>query len=99
MTRVLGLLCALALLALPAGQTTLDALPVGGPPTEVVVTLAAPPLAGTKGDVATRARAEVDRQQAQFAAALHATVPAAQIRWRYRIVLNGAAVVVPRDAV
>ena len=34
-----------------------------------------------------------------FAAALHDTIPGARIHWRYRIVLNGAAVVVPEGAI
>ena len=37
----------------------------------------------------------VDREQARFASDLHTAIPEATIRWRYRVVLNGAAVVVP----
>jgi len=61
-----------------------------------VVTLTAPPLAGR---TSAAARAAVDRDQTRFAAALHAAVPSASIHWRYRIVLDGAAVVVPRGAI
>jgi subtilisin family serine protease len=37
---------------------------------------------------------EVDAAQAEFERALAAAVPSARVRWRYRIVLNGVAVVV-----
>ncbi len=98
MIRVSGLLCALALCCLPAARGTADVLPAGGSTSEVVVTLASPPLAGRTGAAARAARAAVERDQAQFAAALRETVPGARIRWRYRIVLNGVAVVVPNAA-
>ncbi len=99
MTRILALTCALALCCLPAASAAREATQVGGAggaATEVVVTLSSPPLAGGGG---AAARAAVDREQARFAVALRSTIPTARIRWRYRIVLNGAAVVVPRDAV
>jgi subtilisin family serine protease len=96
MTRLLGLFCVLGLCCLPLAQAGTGAITAKGPRTEVIVTLASPPLAG-RASLAARAR--VDREQARFAAALHARIPAASIRWRYRIVMNGAAVVVPRDAV
>ena len=99
MIRVSGLLCALALLFLTAAGGTADGIPTARGTGEVVVTLASPPLAGRTGAAGRAARTNVDREQAQFAAALRNTIPGAQIRWRYRIVLNGAAVVVPRAAI
>lgn len=99
MIRVSALLCTLALFCLPAAGGAVDGVPAGPATSEVVVTLAAPPLAGRTGAAGHAARAAVDREQAQFAGALHEAVPGARVRWRYRIVLNGAAVVVPRAAI
>ena len=95
MSRLSALLVTVALCALPAARGAAEAVQ-GGPREEVVVTLAAPPLAGRAG---AAARAAVDHDQSRFAAALHTAVPSARIHWRYRIVLDGAAVVVPRDAI
>lgn len=87
-----ALLAALGLLSLtfvgggPAQRVSPGAM------SEVVVTLAAPPLAGSTDPSAAAA---VDREQERFAEALVRTIPSARVRWRYRIVLNGAAVVVP----
>jgi subtilisin family serine protease len=50
---------------------------------ELVVTLARP------------AAGRVDRGQERFLAALKQTVPAASVRWRYRLVLDGFALLVP----
>jgi subtilisin family serine protease len=99
MIRVSGILCALALCCLPAGGRATNDIPAGGAPSEVVVSLASPALAGRTGVAGRGAAAAIDREQARFAAALRDTVPTARIRWRYRIVLNGAAVVVPRAAI
>ena len=60
--------------------------------TEVIVTLDAPALSLARGSTAERNLARV---QGAFAEALHRDVPAARIRWRYRITLDGAAVVLP----
>jgi subtilisin family serine protease len=98
MIRVSGLLCAFALLFLPAAGGAAGGILAGPATSEVVVTLRSPPLAGRTGAAGRAARVAVDGEQAQFASALHAAIPAARIRWRYRIVLNGAAVVVPRSA-
>ena len=98
MIRVSGLLCAFALLLLPAAGTA-DGSPTPAGTDEVVVTLASPPLAGRTGPARRAARESVDREQARFAAALREAIPSARIRWRYRVVLNGAAVVVPRSSI
>ena len=55
-------------------------------------------MAGRTGASGRAARAAIDGEQARFASALHDAIPRAQIRWRYRLVLNGAAVVVPNSA-
>jgi subtilisin family serine protease len=62
--------------------------------TEVVVLLASPALAHDP-----LARDRVAAEQRAFRARLEARIPAADVRWRYRLVLNGFAVTVPRDRV
>jgi subtilisin family serine protease len=64
---------------------------------EIVVRLAAPALAEASGSRAAAA-ARIAREQARFSRALHTALPSARIRWRYRLVLNGLAVVLaPSD--
>jgi len=75
------------------------AAPASEPSSEVIVTLASPPVAGRTGASGRTARTAIDREQERFASALHDAIPDARIRWRYRLVLNGAAVVVPNAAV
>ena len=99
MTRALPSLAALVAAALlaafaGAGADAPQARPQPGTRTEVVVQLAAPPLARARG-VASAAR-QIDGQQRRFTAALRASIPEATVRWRYRLVANGLAVVVPR---
>ena len=100
--RVLALLCAIGLccLASACGSVAHQAAPesAGEVSSEVIVTLASPPVAGRTGASGRAARAAIDREQARFASALHDAIPGARIRWRYRLVLNGAAVVVPQSA-
>ena len=99
MTRALPSLAALVaatLLAALAGSGTgaSGARPQPGTRTEVVVLLAAPPLARARGVAGAAQR--IDGQQRRFTAALRESIPAATVRWRYRLVANGIAVVVPR---
>jgi subtilisin family serine protease len=63
--------------------------------TEVVVELGAPPLADAH---MPSARRRIDAEQQRFVAALRRSVPSADVRWRYRIVVNGLAVVLPPAA-
>ena len=63
--------------------------------TEVVVTLAAPPLARTGPSGARRE----DAEQRSFSRVLARRLPEARVRWRYRLVLNGFSVVLPSDRV
>ena len=89
----LSVLVAAALaLAVSGGHDTTAARPVS----EVVVQLTAPALAY---DHSARARARIATQQRRFVDALHAAVPGAGVRWRYRIVANGLAVSLPRHEV
>ncbi len=98
MIRISGLFCALVVCCLPAaGGSFVGSAP--GTASEVIVTLASPPLAGRTGAARRTAQEAVDREQARFAVALRESIPDARVRWRYRLVLNGAAVVLPRAAI
>jgi subtilisin family serine protease len=73
------------------------------PTTEVVVTLKAPPLSrfGRSLLAASHARylQRIDAAQNIVAHRISSALPAAQVRWRYRLVADGLAVVVPRSQV
>lgn len=86
--RIVALL-ALAVSVAGAGVDPGSRLPSRGPQTQVVVTLATPSLAsgGTPDAIAA--------EQRTFVRALR-SIPDATPRWRYRIVQNGLAVVLPR---
>ncbi len=66
----------------------------GGDRSEVVVSLASAPLAHAPG---TEARIAVE--QRAFRRELTRTLPEARVRWSYRLVANGFAVVLPRAKV
>ena len=73
------------------------------PTAEVVVTLKSPPLA-TFGRSLLSARhvsylRRIESQQAVVSARIAQAVPSARIRWRYRLVANGLAVVLPRTEI
>ncbi|MSO95417.1 MAG: hypothetical protein EXQ81_06435 [Thermoleophilia bacterium] len=95
MIRLFGLLTVFALLLLPGHTGLRDGPQGGGALREVVVTLHSPSLAGTTD---SGIRSVVNREQARFAADLRQAIPRARIIWRYRLVLNGAAVLVPEQA-
>jgi subtilisin family serine protease len=84
-------LFAAALLGATAGTGDAPAAAPGD--TEVVVELTGKPLAY---DHRRGARARIAAEQRRFVGALRASAPEASVRWRYRIVTNGVAVVVPR---
>ena len=70
------------------------------PTTEVVVTLRSPPLA-TFGRSLLSARhasylRRLESQQALVSARIEQSIPQSRIRWRYRLIANGLAVVLPR---
>jgi subtilisin family serine protease len=73
-----------------------------GQQVELVVTLKAPALSAFGRSLQSASHAEylrqVDAAQSTLARRIVATVPGAQIRWRYRLVANGFAVVVPSNA-
>ena len=71
--------------------------------TEVVVTLKAPPLAVLGRSLFAARHASylrrVDAQQATVTQRIEAALPGSSVRWRYRLVANGLAVVLPRSEV
>jgi subtilisin family serine protease len=89
LTLLVALVAVSGALSVPGGPTGSAA----AERTQVVVTLDAPPLA--RAGVAER----IDAQQAAFRRALARDVPDASLRWRYRLVLNGYAVDLPREDV
>jgi subtilisin family serine protease len=74
-----------------------------GSPVEVVVTLKAPALSAFGRSLQSASHVDylrqVDAAQSELARRVVAAVPGSQIRWRYRLVANGFAVVVPSGAV
>jgi subtilisin family serine protease len=65
-----------------------------GRPTELLVTLRSPAAAYAADRPAAVRR--IAREQRAFVSSLRRAVPGAQVRWRYRTVANGLAVVAPR---
>jgi subtilisin family serine protease len=89
---ILLLTTAIALLA--AGGAAQGRPAHAGDRIEVVVTLGAAPLHGRS--LASAAGTRVAQAQESFLARLRATIPGTTVRWRYRTVLDGFALVVPR---
>jgi subtilisin family serine protease len=92
----LAVLAAAAALATIASGRAHAPSSARGPTTEVVVQLASPPLARAHGAAAA---GRIDSEQRRFTGALRRVVPRASVHWRYRIVANGLAVVLPRREV
>jgi len=74
---------------------------VGGTPmTEVVVTLKAPPLSRFGRSLLSASHAtylkQIQAQQAVLTTRIETTLPDSSIRWRYQLVANGLAVVLPK---
>jgi subtilisin family serine protease len=88
------LVIAAAAFALPlAGASANPPASPRGPLVEVVALLDGAPLARQ-----SQARSQIEREQEAVAGRIHGLVPEAKIRWRYQVVLNGLAVVVPQDS-
>jgi subtilisin family serine protease len=70
------------------------------PSAEVVVTLTSPPLATFGRSLLSASHAtylrRLESQQAVVSARIEQTIPSSRVRWRYRLVANGLAVVLPR---
>ncbi|HWJ30729.1 MAG TPA: S8 family serine peptidase [Gaiellaceae bacterium] len=73
------------------------------PTTEVVVTLKSPPLAAFGRSLLSARHTSylrtLESQQAAVSARIEQTIPSSRIRWRYRLVANGLAVVLPRTEI
>ena len=93
------MLSLLGLVALATGSARAEAPPAGGELVEVVVGLSQAPLASTRSLASGRglhARTIASAQHA-LETQIAGSIPEAQIRWRYRLVANGMAVVLPRS--
>jgi subtilisin family serine protease len=95
MKRLLALTgLALAVLALGAERTIEVEEAQGASGVQVVVALESPPLAYAPGGAA-----RIAGEQRAFRQELARRLPDARVRWRYRLVQNGFAVVVPASQV
>jgi subtilisin family serine protease len=96
------LLVATALAAVALSGDGLGA-PARGPLTEVVVTLRPPPLARFGRSLQSVSHDAYERRvlaaQAVAVRSVRAALPDATVRWRYHLVLDGFAVVLPRSQV
>ncbi|MHB1242826.1 MAG: S8 family peptidase [Gaiellaceae bacterium] len=91
------LIVLLSLLALATGSARAERAVPAGDLVEVVVALEQRPLATTRWAAGRRLQSRtLASAQATVAGRIERAIPAAQIRWRYRLVANGMAVVVPR---
>ena len=91
-------ICALSLLALATGSARAEPQAPQGELVEVVVSLSQKPLATTSWRAGRQLQTRtLANAQASLAQRIETAVPDARIRWRYRLVANGMAVVVPRS--
>ena len=90
----ISLIC---LIALAAGSARASAPATGDELVEVVLGLSQRPLGATRWAAGRQlqSRTLVSAQDA-LARRIESSIPDAQIRWRYRLVANGMAIVVPR---
>jgi subtilisin family serine protease len=87
----------LCVLALATGAARAEPTAADGELIEVVVGLAQRPLATTHWAAGRQLQSRtLMSSQAALAARIETSVPAAQVRWRYRLVANGLAIVLPR---
>ena len=92
---LISLLC---LVALATGSARADGPAAGSEVVEVVVGLSQKPLGTTRWAAGRQLQSHtLVSSQAALARRIESAVPTAQIRWRYRLVANGLAVVVPRS--
>ena len=92
------LLTLLCLLALPVGAAQADRPQASRDLVEVVVTLEQQPLATTRWAAGRQLQARtLATSQAAVAGRIEGALPDARIRWRYKLVANGMAIVVPRS--
>jgi subtilisin family serine protease len=92
------LICLLCLLALPLASARAEPPATGGELVEVVVALEQQPLAVTRWKAGRGLQSRtLQRAQTSLASRIENAVPGATVRWRYELVANGMAVVVPRS--
>ena len=92
------LLVLLCLLALPLASARAEPEAADEELVEVVVALSQKPLATTRWAAGRQLQARtLASAQANVADRIESLLPEAQIRWRYKLVANGMAVVVPRS--
>lgn len=92
---LLSLVC---LLLLATGSARAERAAPQGDLVEVVVSLSQKPLATTRWAAGRQLQARtLESSQRSLAARIEAALPQAQVRWRYKLVANGMAVVVPRS--
>ena len=91
-------ICLLALVALATGSARAEQTAARGELVEVVVSLSQKPLATTRWRAGRQLQTQaLANSQAGVARSIEDAVPDARIRWRYRLVANGMAVVLPRS--
>ena len=91
------LIIAVCLLPLATGSARAEQAPERDL-VEVVVSLSQKPLATTSWRAGRQLQTRtLESAQARVARRIETTLPGAQIRWRYRLVTNGMALVVPRS--
>src|SRR5829696_1418699 len=91
------LIIALCLLPLATGSARAEQAREGDL-VEVVVSLSQKPLATTSWRAGRQLQTRtLESAQANVARRIETTLPGAEIRWRYRLVANGMAVVLPRS--
>ncbi len=91
-------ICLLCLLALATGAARAGEPPASGELVEVVVGLSQAPLVATRELSGRGLHARtIASAQHSLETEIESTIPDAQIRWHYKLVANGMAVVVPRS--
>jgi subtilisin family serine protease len=91
-------ICLLCLLALATGAARAGETPASGELVEVVVGLSQQPLGVTRWKAGRQLQSRtLLSAQHRVADSIATELPDAQIRWRYKLVANGMAVVVPRS--
>jgi subtilisin family serine protease len=91
-------ICVLCLLALATGAARAGEPPTSGELVEVVVGLSQQPLGVTRWKAGRQLQSRtLISAQDRVADSISTQLPDAQIRWRYKLVANGMAVVVPRS--
>src|SRR3990170_2684226 len=90
------LICLLCLVALASGSARADSAAADGELVEIVVGLSQKPLGTTRWAAGRQLQSRtMISSQAALVRRIEDTIPAAQIRWRYRLPPHRAAALVP----